>query len=301
MQLTFLGTSGMVPTKERNVQSIYLDFKGEGILFDCGEGTQRQLQIAHLNAQKIKTILISHWHGDHVSGLIGLIQTIGNFSGQEAKPLRIFGPKGTKEHLHHLMNSCIFETKVDLNVTELDAKKLTTFYETKEYALLAINLSHSVPCLGFRFTIKQKRRMNQAKLAKLGIKGPAVGTLQAGKSILYQRKKIQPDDVSTLIPAKSIAFIFDTQLVDACYELARDAQLLISEAVYLHALEDKASFYKHMTAQQAAQVASMAGVKELILTHFSQRYKDITPLEKEAKAIFPQTICAYDFMKKKIV
>ncbi len=300
MELVFLGTAGMVPTKERNVQSIYLDYNGTGILLDCGEGTQRQMQHAKLNAQKIKTILISHWHGDHVSGLVGLLQTIGNFSGQDAKPLRLFGPKGTKKYLNHLMNSCIFEKKVDLDVTEVDAKKLKTIFETEEYDISAINLDHSTPCIGYRFSIKPVRRMNQAKLTKLGIKGPNVGKLQEGKTIMHNGKKINPDTISTITPGKSVAFIFDTQLVDACHDLAENADLVVSEAVYLHELEHKAEQYKHMTAQQAAQVASMAGAEELILTHFSQRYKEVTLLEKEAKAVFPNTTCAYDFFKKKL-
>lgn len=300
MELIFLGTAGMVPTKERNVQSIYLDYKGEGILLDCGEGTQRQIQHAGLNAQKIKTILISHWHGDHVSGLVGLLQTIGNFSGQDTKPLRLFGPKGTKKHLHHLMNGCVFETKIDLEVTEVDAKKLKTIYSAEEYELAAINLDHSTPCIGFRFTIKPQRRMHQKKLDQFGITGPNVGKLQAGKTIIHKGKKVAPDMVSSIISGKSVAFIFDTQLTASCHVLAQDADILVSEAVYMHALEEKAIFYKHMTAQQAAQVASMAGAQELILTHFSQRYKETDALEQEAKAVFPNTTCAYDFMKKKL-
>ncbi|MCF7798667.1 ribonuclease Z [Candidatus Woesearchaeota archaeon] len=299
MELVFLGTAGMVPTKERNVQSIYLDYKGEGILLDCGEGTQRQIQLAKLNAQKIRTILISHWHGDHVSGLVGLLQTIGNFSGHDTKSLRLFGPKGTTKHLNHLMNSCIFETKVDLDVTEIDAQEVKTIFETDEYTISAINLEHSTPCLGYKFAIKPKRRMNQKKLVQLGITGPNVGKLQEGKTITHKKLEIKPDEVSTSIPGKSIAFIFDTLLTDACHELAANVDLVVSEAVYLHELEHKAEEYKHMTAQQAAQVASMAGAQELILTHFSQRYKETTQLEQEAKAVFPNTICAYDFFKKK--
>lgn len=300
MNLIFLGTAGMVPTKERNVQSIYLDYKGDGILLDCGEGTQRQIQHAGLNAQKIKTILISHWHGDHVSGLIGLIQTIGNFSGQEAKPLRLIGPKDTKKYLSHLMNSCIFETKIDLEVTEFDSETLSCVYENDEYTISAINLDHSVPCIGFRFSTKSKRKMNQSKLNKLGVRGEDIGLLQEGKTLIREGKTILPDAVSTIQSGKSIAFIFDTQLTDACFSLAKDVDLLVSEAVYLHDLEEKAIQYKHMTSAQAAQLASLSGAQELILTHFSQRYKETSALELEAKTIFPHTTCAYDFFKKKI-
>ena len=107
INITILGTSSMVPTKDRNVQSIYLDYNGEGILFDCGEGTQRQMNIAGINRTKVKKILITHWHGDHVSGLIGLIQTLGN--SKYASKLEIYGPKGTKRFMNNLLNSCVFE------------------------------------------------------------------------------------------------------------------------------------------------------------------------------------------------
>lgn len=296
MKLVFLGTSGMVPTKERNVQSLYLDYNGEGILLDCGEGTQRQLTFAGLNAQKIKTILISHWHGDHVSGLVGLLQTIGNFSGVE-KTLRLFGPVGTKEHLNALMNSCIFENKLNLEVTELDLPKLRSFYETDEYVLQGINLDHSVPCIGYRFERKERRKMNSKLLKEQSLSGPLVGRLQNGETINYKGKAITPEDVSILEPSWAIAFIFDTQLTQACYDLAENSAVLVSEAVYDHSLEHKAEEFKHMTARQAAHVAANSGVSQLILTHFSQRYKDVSLLEADAKNLFEQVTLAYDLMK----
>ena len=297
MKLVFLGTSAMVPTKERNVQSLYIDYNGDGILLDCGEGTQRQITLAGLNAQKIKTILISHWHGDHVSGLVGLIQTLGNFAGEE-KTIKLYGPVGTKEYLDHTLNSCEFDTKLNLDVYEIDAPELIVFHETDSYEIQAINLDHSIPCLGYSFVKKERRKMNEKKLTALGLKmGPAVGKLQKGKSIEHEGKTIKPEDVSTLLPSHKISFVFDTQLTDACFELAKDSDLVVSEAVYLHELEAKATEYKHMTAQQAAQIASQAGAKELILTHFSQRYKDIAVLEEEAKTVFDNVRCAFDFMK----
>ena len=295
MKLVFLGTSGMVPTKDRNVQSIYMEYNGDGILLDCGEGTQRQITLAKLNAQKIKTILISHWHGDHVSGLVGLIQTLGNFAA-DGKKVRLFGPIGTKKYLGHLLDSCIFENKLILDVVELNPKNLETFYETEDYLLQSASLDHSVPCIGYRFVRKEKRKMNVKKLDSLGIKGPSIGLLQSGKNVEFNGSIISADEVSKIVPAKQIAFIFDTQLTDNCVALAQDAELLVSEAVYTSEHENKASEYKHLTARQVAQIASQAGVKKLILTHFSQRYKDITRIQEEAKTFFPNTLLAEDFI-----
>ena len=121
LEITFLGTSSMVPTKDRNVQSIHLEYRGEGILLDCGEGTQRQMNIAGINRTKVKKILITHWHGDHVSGLIGLIQTLGN--SKDVSELSIYGPPGTKKSMSHLLETCIFDLTVDLNIVELDLKE----------------------------------------------------------------------------------------------------------------------------------------------------------------------------------
>ena len=298
MKLVFLGTSGMVPTKERNVQSIYLEYKGEGILLDCGEGTQRQIQFAGLNAQKIKRILISHWHGDHVSGLVGLIQTVGNFAGDQEKTVYLYGPKGTKEHFNHLMNSCIFETRLKVQIVELEPNSLETFYENEDYQLKAVSLEHSVPCLGFRFERKEKRNIQLKKLQELNVpQGPHLKDLQQGKNIIYEGRSVEVDDVTTLEKPHAISFIFDTKLCDACYSLAENSDLLISEAVYKHDLLNKAEEYKHMTAHQAAQLANESGVGELILTHFSIRYKDVAELEIEAKDLFENTRCAYDLMK----
>ena len=273
-----------------------MEFNGEGLLLDCGEGTQRQLSIANINPQKITTILLSHWHGDHVSGLIGLIQTLSNFS-EEEKTIRLFGPRGTRKHLDNLMNSCLFETQLDIEVNEIDTPELTTILEKNTCRIDAVNLEHSVPCLGYRFVRKTYRRMDESALQQYNIApGPDVGRLQHGTTITVDGKKVEPDMVSQLVPQEHISFIFDTKLCQGCYDLAEDARLLISEAVYTHDLEEKANQYKHMTARQAAQVASEAGAQELILTHFSQRYKDLAPLLEDAKELYDAVTCAYDFM-----
>lgn len=295
MKLVFLGTSSMVPTSTRNVQSIYIDYNGEGILLDCGEGTQRQITLAKLNAQKIKKVLISHWHGDHVSGLVGLIQTLGNFAA-EGKSVKLFGPVGTKKYFDNMMNGCIFETKLEVEITELDPKGLETFYENEDYRLKAVPLEHSVPCLGFRFEKKEKRKILSNKLPK-GLIGPLVGKLQSGENIDYDGKTVFAEDVTELEPAKAISFIFDTKLTDACFDLAEGSEVLVSEAVYTTEHEHKAEEYKHLTAKQVANIASQCGVGQLILTHFSQRYKDISLLEEDAKLVYENVICAYDFLK----
>ncbi len=299
MEITFLGTSSMVPTKERNVQGIFVDFKGEGFLIDCGEGTQRQMNIAGINRNRVKKILISHWHGDHTAGLLGLIQTIGNI--EENKTLEIFGPKGSKKYMKHMLQSCAFYNKVNIKVTEINPKKLTCFFENNEYQLLATKLDHSVPCIGYSFIEKDKLKINMQKARKFGLQeSPILADIKLGKPIKFNNQIITPNDICETEPGQKISFILDTQLCNGCYELAENADLLISECVYAGDLENKAEKYKHMTAKQAANLASQSNTKKLILTHFSQRYKEITQVLEDAKNIFENTQCAYDFMKIKL-
>ncbi|MBD3209392.1 ribonuclease Z [Candidatus Woesearchaeota archaeon] len=301
MKLTFLGTGAMVPTKDRNVQSIYLEYNGEGILIDCGEGTQRQMNIAGINRLKVKKILITHWHGDHVAGLIGLIQTLGNT--EEPGTVQLYGPKGTKTYLNHLLNSCSFDLRLHIEVKEITPKgdEPLTFYENSRYRLQAANLKHSILCLGYAFVEKDQRKISMAKAKKLGLKeGPLIGKLQRGEAVLLKQKRITADMVSSIKKGKKLSIVLDTEPCTGMHNIARDADLFIAEATYESSLDEKAEQYKHLTAQVTAQVASQENVKKLILTHFSQRYKTIEEIAADAKKVFPQTTCAYDFMQVKL-
>ena len=301
MRLVFLGTGAMVPTKDRNVQSIYLEYKGEGLLIDCGEGTQRQMSIAGINRLKVKKILISHWHGDHVAGLIGLIQTLGNVD--EPGTIRLYGPKGTKHHLGHLLNSCSFDLRVRLEVEEIlpENDELVTIFENSEYALQAARLKHSIPCLGYAFVEKDQRKVNMAKAKKLGLEeGPLIGQLQRGEAVLLKQKRITPEMVSTIKRGRKVSFVLDTEPCPGMHRLAKDADVFVAEATYESSLDEKAEEYQHLTAQLSAQVASQEGVKKLVLTHFSQRYKTVEELEADAKKVFANTTCAYDFFHLKL-
>lgn len=299
INITMLGTSSMVPTKERNVQSIHLDYKGEGILFDCGEGTQRQMNIAGINRTKVKKILISHWHGDHVSGLIGLIQTLGN--SKEVSSLSVFGPRGTKEKMNHLLNTCIFDLCVDLDVVELDISSKKVFFENEDYYLEASPLNHGVPCIGFCFVEKDRRRINLEKASKFGLKeGPLLGDIQKGLPVKVGGVVVLPDDVSSVVRGKKFCLVADTSFSANASVLANGADVLVCEATYASAQADKAEQYLHLTSEQSALIASNAGVKKLVLTHFSQRYSDLSVLLSEAQVIFPDAVLGFDFMKIKL-
>ncbi len=296
MQIIFLGTSSMVPTKERNHSAIFFKYKNEGILFDCGEGTQRQLKIAEIKPSSITKIIISHWHGDHVLGIPGLLQTLA--SSQYSGTIKIYGPKGTKANMKKVLDTFIFDNRLDMNVYDITKKR---FIDTEDYFIEAYELEHQVKCLGFRLVEKDRRRINIAKARKLGLKeGPLLGRIQQGKSIKLGSRTISPDDVSYVVKGRVFSYVSDTRLNDNCMKIAKDADVLVCESTYLSDQEEKAEKYFHLTSKQAAFIAHQASAKKLILTHFSQRYKEIEKVLAEANDIFPNTIAAYDFMKIKI-
>lgn len=293
MRITFLGTTCMVPTKERNHTSILLRFKSEGILVDCGEGTQRQIKIANHKLTEITKVLITHWHGDHTLGIPGLIQSLG--ASQYSGTLHIYGPKGTKEYMENMLRAFVFDNKVDIRIFEIKEGK---FFENEDYALEAYELEHGVTTLGYRFIEKDRRRINLNFTQKKGIpEGPLLGKLQKGKDITFNEEKILADDATYIVKGKKVAFMFDTTQCKNCLKLARDVDILISDSSFDSSYDDKAELRKHLTAGQAASIASQAGVGQLILTHFSTRYKDTSTLEEEAAKIFPNVRSAYDFLK----
>jgi|SRR3989338_937560 len=293
MEITFLGTSSMVPTENRNQSAILISYKGEGILVDCGEGTQRQLKIAKIPITKVTKILISHWHGDHTFGLPGLISTMGasNYHGV----LEIYGPKGTKKKIEHMFDAFIFDRRVQLKITEISQGK---FYEDDDFLLEALPLNHGIETFGYILIEKDRRRIELKKVKEFGIpEGPLLGKLQDGKSIDFKGKKISPDEATYIVKGKKIGIISDSSPCNNCDKIAQNADLLICESTYESTLEDKGEEYAHMTAKQAAEIANRANAKKLILTHFSARYKDIKHVEDDAKQIFDNSRAAWDLMR----
>jgi ribonuclease Z len=296
MNITFLGTTCMTPTKERNPISTFISYKNEGIMIDCGEGTQRQMKIAKLKPTKVTIILISHWHGDHVIGLPGLIQTLA--ASEYNRTLHIYGPPGTKKRIKAMFEAFVFDNKLDMEIHEI---KPGVILKKSDFSISTMKLEHRIDCYGFRFVETDKRKIRMNTIKKLGIpEGPLLGTLQDGKSITFKGKKISPADTTDIVPGKIIAIIADTILCNNCYRLAQDADLLVCEAAYASKLKDKAQKYFHLTARQAANIASQSNVKKLVLTHFSARYKNTLELQEDAEELFENVLCAEDFMQIKI-
>ena len=288
--IIFLGTSQAIPTAKRNHTAILLSYANENILVDCGEGTQRQFRKAGISPTKLTKILITHWHGDHILGLPGLLQTLAlnNYN----KTLEIYIPKGTKHFIEQIFRMFIFEGKIKYEIHECQEGKI---FENKDFVIEAAKMKHGAACLAYSFTEKGKIRIKKSALIKLGIKGKIISQLVQGKNIKHNGKLIKANQLTYLQPGRKISFIFDTSLNENCYKIAKNANLLISEATYTEKEANLAARYRHLTAKQAATIARKSKAKKLILTHISQRYEHKEKfILAEAKKIFKQVSIAED-------
>lgn len=294
MKITFLGTSDAIPTAERNHTSILLSYKNENILVDCGEGTQRQFYKAGISPTKITRLLITHWHGDHVLGIPGLMQTLG-FS-EYSQTLSVYGPPRTKEFFRRALNSfhSIFVAKLKIDINDIKPGKIVN---EKDFAIYAQKLKHA-NCFGYRFEEKDRRRINLSYIRKVGIKpGPILKKLQQGKDVVWKGKKIRVKNATFIVKGKIVAFVFDTGYCNAAVKLAKDADIVIAESTYLGEHAHLADARSHLTAGQAATIAKKAGAKKLYLIHISRRYKGKENLVlKEARKTFPNSHIAKDLM-----
>jgi len=293
MEVTFLGTSSAVPSKNRNHSSIALRIPGEVFLFDCGEGTQRQMALAGISPMKVTRIFITHLHGDHILGIPGMIQSMG-FRGRE-EPLEIYGPPGIQGLHECIMKMGYFTLDFDINVQEVRGG---TVVEEDDYRVTSAPASHSVFNLAYCFEEKKRPRFLREKAIALGLKpGPAFGKLHRGIPVTVGDRVIMPEEVLGS-PRKGLKICYsgDTRPCESVIRLAEGADLLIHESTLEAGSEDKAAESGHSTAREAAEVARSAGVKRLILTHLSTRYKRTEVILEAAREVFPRTEVADDLM-----
>lgn len=271
-----LGTASQVPTRHRNHNGYLLRWDGEGILFDPGEGTQRQMLRAGVAAHDINRICITHFHGDHSLGLAGVIQRIN--LDQVPHPVTAHYPASGQKFFDRLRYATAYRETVRLR--EEPVERDGTLADGPPYALEARLLSHPVESFGYRVTEPDGRRMVPELLARHGIKGPDVGRIQREGRL----GEVSLDDVSEHRAGQRFAFVMDTRLCPGVDELAQGCDLLVIESTFLDADVRLATDHGHLTAGQAARVARDAGVRHLVLTHFSQRYSDPSEFEREARA-----------------
>jgi len=289
-ELIVLGTASQSPTRHRNHNGYLLRWDGEAILFDPGEGTQRQFTFADVSPATITRVCISHFHGDHCLGLPGVIMRVALDQG--ALPLPVYFPASGQRYFDRLRLASAGQEHVAVDAHPAEPGVVHT---DERFTLSCASLEHRVDSFGWRLTEPDGRRMLPDRLRSLGIAGPDVGRLHAAGSLDVGGRTVHLDEVSAPRPGQSFAFVMDTRWCDAAVELAKGVDLLVCESTYLSADEHLATEYGHMTARQAGRLASLAGVRRLVLTHFSRRYgDDVSAFAAEAREEFDDVVVAND-------
>jgi ribonuclease Z len=211
--------------------------------------------------------------------------------------LHIYGPKGSKVYLKHMFKSFASKDIIPYEVHEVSSGKV---FENDEYMIKVEKLHHSVPCIGFSFTEKDRRRVDVAKANKLKLEGPILGKLQEGKSVTVNGTKIKADDVTYIVQGKKISYVTDTVPCRGANLLAENSEVLICEGTHLDEIRDKSEKSRHMTVKQAALIANENNVQKLIVTHISNRYKSTSDLVEEARSYFDNSIIAEDFLREQV-
>ncbi len=322
MEIIFLGTSAAVPTRQRNLPSVVLLYKGEQILFDAGEDVQRRYEDAGLKFNAPLSIFISHMHGDHVIGLPGLLFHFTLIS--RTQEIKIWGPPGIFPYLYlhrivtglrapflkdvyeiHSQENMLlrydFQGKPDQKPEEIPFDD-DLIHETSNYTIKSIPMTHSVPTTGFRFHEKPRPGRFKPEIAKQNKipQGSLWKRMQMGEIIQYKGNSYNPEELGIVGPKRPgliISYSADTKICEQLFSLAKDADLFICEATFGNELKDLAEEKSHMTAMQGAEVAKNSNVEQLVLTHISSRYTEETILLKEAQSIFPNSLIAHDLMR----
>ncbi|WP_040840642.1 ribonuclease Z [Nocardia brevicatena] len=282
-ELVVLGTASQVPTRQRNHNGYLLRWGGEGVLFDPGEGIQRQMTFAGLAASDITRIALTHFHGDHCLGLPGIVQRVN--LDRVAHPVDIYYPASGQMYFDRLCEATPYHRTVALRprpVTgpgPLDAP-------AAPFGIEAVPLSHPIDTFGYRLTEPAGHRMMPHRLDALGVRGPRIGELQRHGSVRVDGRTVTLDEVSEPRRGQSFAFAMDTRICPGLPALASGVDLLVIEATFLDADAHLAEEYGHLTAGQAARIAAEAGVGTLVLTHFSQRYRTLEAHHAEAVRYF---------------
>lgn len=287
IKITFLGTSASVPTVDRGMSAIALKAK-ELYLWDCGEGTQRQMMKYRVGFGSIKAIFISHLHLDHFIGVFGLIETL-RLSSSFTQPLQIFAPRGFSELLFNRWDF--------LDIREIKSGLLL---EDSEGSISAFRVKHAGESFGFVYKEHDQIKFYKEKAHALGLQGTLFREIKEKGYVIIGRKRIDLEEVSWVRPGRKIVYTGDCLPSQHIVEVAKGADLLIHDGTFSSEFEKEAEERNHSTAAQAAEIAKKAGVKKLVLTHISGRYKDTTALLKEAQAIFPETIIAEDGLQLEI-
>lgn len=293
VNLTLLGCGGNVPLPNRFLSSLFMNFNGRKILVDCGEGTQVSMKMKGCGFKDIDLICITHTHGDHIIGLIGLLSTMGN--SERKKPVTIVGPVGIKEAMDAIQ--VLITLPYKLNIIENPEGRFSLVDPIlSDLSIETIELEHSTECIGYNFYFARHPKFNVEKAQQNNVPRKYWNMLQKGMTIMDDDVNYTPDMVlGDDRKGIKISMITDTRPLDTIPEFIEDADLFICEAMYGDEMDiSKAIKNKHMLFREAASLAVRGNAKQLLLTHFSPSIEDPNVFENNAKSVFENTIIGYD-------
>jgi ribonuclease Z len=294
-ELVVLGTASQAPTRYRNHNGYLLRWDGTDILFDPGEGTQRQMLWAGVAASRIRAICITHFHGDHCLGLPGILQRLA-LDGV-THPVQVLFPAAGRPFFDRLRHASVFRGDLlDIRPVPVESDGPVAAIDPS-LTISARRLDHEPDTYGWRVDERPGRHMLPDRLRQLGVEGTAIGQLQREGIVEVDGRTVSLDEASARRRGQSMAFVMDTGVCPAAAKLAEGADLMVCESTFASSEEAMARAWRHLTAADAARLARQAGVRLLVLAHFSQRYPDVAPLLDEALAIFPTVLAASDLQR----
>lgn len=296
-KIHILGCGSALPTLKHNASSQLIEMRGKCFMVDCGEGAQMQFRRSHIHFSKLNAIFISHMHGDHCFGLMGLLSTLGML-GRTSK-LRIYAPKDYEPLFRQQVEFFMQTMEYEMEMIPIDTEKQQVIYEDHSLTVETVPLQHRVPCCGFIFREKPTLpHIRRDMIDYYGIPVSQINNIKNGADwtnedgdVIPNARLVQPAD-----SPRSYAYCSDTRFMPALKEQVKGVTVLYHESTYTSEQEDRAKIYYHSTARQAATIAAGAGVGTLLLGHYSARYNDEQVLLEEAKAVFPNSILTQEGM-----
>lgn len=296
-KIHILGCGSALPTLKHNASSQLIEMRGKCFMVDCGEGAQMQFRRSHIHFSKLNAIFISHMHGDHCFGLMGLLSTLGML-GRTSK-LRIYAPKDYEPLFRQQVEFFMQTMEYEMEMIPVDTEKQQVIYEDHSLTVETVPLQHRVPCCGFIFREKPTLpHIRRDMIDYYGIPVSQINNIKNGADwtnedgdVIPNARLVQPAD-----SPRSYAYCSDTRFMPALKEQVKGVTVLYHESTYTSEQEDRAKIYYHSTARQAATIAAGAGVGTLLLGHYSARYNDEKVLLEEAKAVFPNSILTQEGM-----
>ena len=292
INITFLGTGAAIPSLKRRHPAILLHYGSDHILFDCGEGTQIQMQKARISPMKISKIFITHWHADHFAGLLPLIESL--HLSRRKKPLEVYGPEASR-FIDALIELSYWGIGFEINAHDCDEdKKIEKIFENELYEIYAIKVKHSVPAFGYAFKERDSWNIDVKKAKRFNLTGIQMKKIKERGKLKVKNKVVKLEQVAKKRIGRKIVYSGDTMPCKELFEFSKEADLLIHDGTFI---EPMGIERPHSSALEVAKLSKKYKIKKLVLTHLSRRYKTSEEVLKVAKSIFKNTDVAKDMMK----